>query len=142
MAKIIRSTDDPAEIGLHDPIWTGLAYYLAGYVKNHFICVVFKGDVPSFGRAAILKVWVKTKEKDRLYVDPKASPRQQRLTAQHNEAILKSTVSLTQEIVFCTDCDHGITEIELCDPEACDKLITWMVKVGIASKKSKWVDPI
>lgn len=140
MAKIILPMSESEEGGSTNPIWIDLAHYLSGYVKCGLNCVVYRGEVPSFGPAAIIKVWAKTKDEDKLYLDPKAYSRQQQWTKAHNDVTLICTISLTQEIAFCASGEYGIKEIELAHPQACDGLIAWMVKVGLAPKKSKWKD--
>lgn len=95
-----------------------LATHFAGYVrtkKKHHL-QVYVGEC--FGEpAAILRVW---------YID---------------ESFIKCTIAIGPDEAALTDHDRGIRFVDLRDPTSCDQIITWMVLVGVAPKRSKWRDP-
>lgn len=93
------------------------------------ISKVYSGIVPSFGQAAILRVWVKG-------VDDFNGG-----LIKHDESYVKCTIALTSDTAFCSDVERGIREIDLRNPASFDDIVAWMVLIGIAKKHSKWRDP-
>lgn len=99
------------------------ASHLSGYVKfrEKYNTLVYAGECSS-GPAAILRVW--------------------HVTMPYYEIGIKCTIALAADEAWCTDQDLGIEFIDLSEPDSCEQILAWMVLIGVASKDSKWHDPI
>lgn len=102
------------------PVWMKLAEAFSAYIKPTFRYIrVYEGEVPGFGLAAIIRVW--ENEGAEASDDEEESP----------NVHVKVTISITANIVWCTDRERGIREMDLEDPQCFEKLLNWMKLVEI-----------
>lgn len=56
------------------------------------------------------------------------------------ESIVRNNIVLQGGSAFCIDRERGIREIDLADPNSIERIIEWMILVGISPPGTKWVD--
>ena len=110
------------------PMWMKLAEAFSTYILPTFRHIrVYEGEVPGFGPAAIIRVWENEAKADE---------------EESSNVHVKVTISITADIVWCTDRERGIREIELEDPQCFEKLLNWMKLVGITGRDAQLSGPL
>ena len=115
------------------PLWNKLTEVLAGYVTSQDIQYIstYDGQVPGWGPASILRIWANTSE----YHSDIKKPFK-------GTGTVKATIAITADIIWLTDIERGITDIDLGDPECFEKVLEWMKLIGLADKNAKLQEPL
>jgi hypothetical protein len=109
--------------------WLAIAEEFSGYInpENIYKMLVYEGEVPDFGPAAILRIWQIEQ------VDDEEQPQ---------NVVIKATLALTADTAWCSDMDRGLRVIDLNDPHSLEKILQWFKTIGLVAAGTQLRGPL